>query len=60
MAPATARAGMPTATKCWNSSTSRPAARERASSGEIVPSVSISIVSLSWLVSWPTRTLSIQ
>ena len=33
------------------------AARESASSGVIVPSVSISIVSLSKLVSWPTRML---
>ena len=36
------------------------AARLSASSGPIVPSVSISIVSLSKLVTWPTRVLSTQ
>ena len=49
--PAAARSpgptGIPMLTKFWNSRTSRSAARDRASSGLIVPSVSISIVSLS-------------
>ena len=36
------------------------AARLSASSGPIVPSVSISMVSLSKLVTWPTRVLSTQ
>ena len=62
--PATARSGAaawtPIVTNGWNWRTRMSAERESASSGVIVPSVSISSVSLSKLVIWPTRVLSTQ
>ena len=51
---------MPTVTNGRNWLTRISAERLSASSGVIVPSVSISMVSLSKLVIWPTRMLSTQ
>ena len=50
----------PIVTNGRNCSMRIEAARLSASSGPIVPSVSISIVSLSKFVTWPTRVLSTQ